>query len=244
MLKVYICEDIDVQRQRMKTIIENVIIMEEVDFEIACVSSNPYDILDAAKATEDVGIYFLDIDLGTDMNGLELAKALRECDPRGVIVFVTTHSEMSYMTFLYKLEAMDYILKDGNDEEISKRVYQCMLNANERFSSAKNRVQDIFSVKVNDRQYSIAYDEIMFFETSTTVHKVILHSKNRVMEFYGKIKDLEDSLDERFYRCHRSFLVNKDNIREIDYEEKIIYMENGEECFMSARLMKGLKKKN
>ena len=46
MLKVYICEDIDVQRQRMKTIIENVIIMEEVDFEIACVSSNPYDILD------------------------------------------------------------------------------------------------------------------------------------------------------------------------------------------------------
>lgn len=50
----------------MQTIIENVIIMEEVDFEIACVSENPHDILDAAKTTEDVGIYFLDIDLGTD----------------------------------------------------------------------------------------------------------------------------------------------------------------------------------
>lgn len=242
MLKVYICEDIDVQRQRMKTIIENVIIMEEVDFEIACVSANPHDILDAAKETEDVGIYFLDIDLGTDMNGLELAKALRECDPRGFIVFITTHSEMSYMTFLYKLEAMDYILKDGNDEEISKRVYQCMLNANERFSSANNRVQDIFNVKVNDRQYSIAYDEIMFFETSPNVHKVVLHSKNRVMEFYGKIKELEESLDERFYRCHRSFLVNKENIKEINFDEKIIYMENGEECLMSSRMMKGLKK--
>ena len=114
-------------------------------------------------------------------------------------------------------------------------------NANERFSSANNRVQDIFNVKVNDRQYRIAYDEIMFFETSPNVHKVILHGKNRVMEFYGKIKELEESLDERFYRCHRSFLVNKENIKEISFEKRVVYMVNGEECLMSARLMKGLK---
>lgn len=36
------------------------------------VSANPHDILDAAKETEDVGIYFFDIDLGTDMKELVL----------------------------------------------------------------------------------------------------------------------------------------------------------------------------
>lgn len=241
MLKVYVCEDIKVQRERMKSVIENIILMEDMDMEVVMVSSNPYDILETARNTEEVGIYFLDIDLQADINGLELAKEIRKYDPRGFIVFVTTHSEMSYMTFIYKLEAMDFILKDAQAEEVSKRVYECMLKANERFGSNNNRVQDVFTVKANDRKYSVEYDEIMFFETSTNVHKIILHCKNRVMEFYGKIKELESELDDRFYRCHRSFLVNKNNIREIDYEEKVIHMINGEECYMSSRLMKGLK---
>ena len=32
-----------------------------------------------------------------------------------------THAEMSYLTFLYKVEAMDYIIKD-NYKNISKRM--------------------------------------------------------------------------------------------------------------------------
>ena len=61
------------------------------------------------------------------------------------------------------------------------------------------------------------------------------------MEFWGKIKDIEKEVDERFYRCHRSFLVNKDNIREIDFRNRVIYMVNGDECLISTRMMKGLK---
>ncbi|MBQ1688539.1 MAG: response regulator transcription factor [Lachnospiraceae bacterium] len=242
MLKIYICEDIAIQRQRIKEIIENVIVMESIDFKIACVADNPYEILQVAKRSEDVGIYFLDIDLGTNMDGLELAKRIRAYDPRGFIIFITTHSEMSYLTFLYKLEAMDFILKDWDDAEVRERVYQCMLDAHERVASRKNHVQDTFHVKVNDRQYHIPYDDILFFETSKSAHKIILHGKNRIMEFYGKIKDLENSLDDRFYRCHCSYLINKHNIEEIDYEAKIIYLNGGEECEMSTRMMRGLKR--
>ena len=61
------------------------------------------------------------------------------------------------------------------------------------------------------------------------------------MEFWGKIKDIEKKVDERFYRCHRSFLVNKDNIREIDFQNRVIYMVNGDECLISTRMMKGSK---
>lgn len=241
MLKVYVCEDITVQREKVTRVIENIILMENLDMEVAVSSGNPYEILETVKNNEDVGVYFLDIDLKSDMNGLSLAKEIRKYDPRGFIIFVTTHSEMSYITFIYKLEAMDYIIKDSDEETINKRIYQCLQNANERFSSANNRVQDVFSVKINDRLYTIDYDDILFFETSTNVHKVILHCKNRVMEFYGKIKDLESTLDDRFCRCHRSYLVNKNNIREVDFQNKIAYMVNGEECLVSVRLMKGLK---
>ena len=208
--------------------------------ELGCVSEDPHRILEKVKETEEVGIYFLDIDLGADMTGLTLAQEIRKYDPRGFIIFVTTHSEMSYMTFIYKLEALDFILKDDS-EELGKRVYECILKANQRFASVNNKMQANFSVKVNEKVFTVDYDEILFFETSPNVHKIILHCKNRQMEFLGKIKDIEKELDERFYRCHRSFLVNRENIREIDFQNRVIYMVNGEECLISSRMMKGLK---
>lgn len=240
MLKIYVCEDIEVQRNKIKKTIENIVLMEDLDMEIGCVSKNPHTILEKVKEREDVGIYFLDIDLGADMTGLTLAQEIRKYDPRGFIIFVTTHSEMSYMTFIYKLEALDFILKD-NPEELDRRVYECILKANQRFASVNNKVQANFSVKVNEKVITVNYDEILFFETSTNVHKIILHCKKREMEFWGKIKDIEKEVDERFYRCHRSFLVNKDNIREIDFQNRVIYMVNGDECLISTRMMKGLK---
>lgn len=240
MLKIYICEDIEVQRDRLQQIIENIVLMEDLDMELGCVSENPHTILEKVKETEDVGIYFLDIALETDMTGLTLAQEIRKYDPRGFIIFVTTHSEMSYMTFIYKLEALDFILKD-NPEELGKRVYECILKANQRYASANNKVQANYSVKVNDKVFTVDYDEILFFETSPNVHKIILHCKNRQMEFLGKIKEIEKEVDGRFYRCHRSFLVNRDNIREIDFQNRVIYMVNGDECLLSTRMMKGLK---
>lgn len=54
------------------------------------------------------------------------------------------------------------------------------------------------------------------------------------------MKDIEEKLDNRFYRCHRSYLINKDNIKEINKNERIVYMTNDEECLISTRLLKGL----
>lgn len=240
MLKIYVCEDVEVQRDKIQKVIENIVLMEDLDMELGCVSEDPHRILEKVKETEEVGIYFLDIDLGADMTGLTLAQEIRKYDPRGFIIFVTTHSEMSYMTFIYKLEALDFILKDDS-EELGKRVYECILKANQRFASVNNKMQANFSVKVNEKVFTVDYDEILFFETSPNVHKIILHCKNRQMEFLGKIKDIEKELDERFYRCHRSFLVNRENIREIDFQNRVIYMVNGDECLISSRMMKGLK---
>ena len=58
MLKIYICEDIDIQRENLRKTIENIILMEELDMEIACVSDKPRDIIDTVQNTKEVGIYF------------------------------------------------------------------------------------------------------------------------------------------------------------------------------------------
>lgn len=53
---------------------------------------------------------------------------------------------------------------------------------------------------------------------------------------------MESELDERFYRTHRAFLVNKDHILEIDRSKGVALMVNGEKCMVSTRKIKGLKK--
>lgn len=137
MLKKYICEDIEAQRDKIQQLVENIILMEDLDMELGCVSEESHRILEKVKVTEEAGIYFLDIALGTDMTGLTLEQEIRKYDLRGFIIFVTTHSKMSYLTFIYKLEVLDFILKD-DFEELGKRVYECILKANKRFVSANN----------------------------------------------------------------------------------------------------------
>lgn len=239
MLKIFVCEDNDKQRQRITEIIENIVMIEELDMNIAVSTQKPNDILDFIKENDVSGLYFLDVDLKDKINGLNLAEQIRKYDPRGFIVFITTHAEMSYLTFLYKVEAMDYIIKD-NYNNIRERVHQCILNANEKYTAKTTDLQKVFSIKCEDKIVNIEYNKILFFETSDVIHKVIVHATDRQIEFYAKMKEIEEKLDDRFYRCHKSFIVNKENIKELDIKNRIALMANGEECLISTRSIKGL----
>ncbi|MBA5760556.1 response regulator, partial [Escherichia coli] len=68
-------------------------------------TGDPFELVSRMPRHQGMGLYFLDIDLGQpDMNGFELAQEIRKFDPRGFIIFITTHAELSYMTFTYKVE--------------------------------------------------------------------------------------------------------------------------------------------
>jgi two-component system response regulator AgrA len=56
------------------------------------------------------------------------------------------------------------------------------------------------------------------------------------------MKNLEFSLDERFYRCHRSFIINREHIQYIDFKNRTIIMSNQEVCLASEKHLKKLKK--
>jgi two-component system response regulator AgrA len=239
MLKVFICEDNKEQREKLTKIIQDIVDIENFDMEIALATEDPAQVISFISKHNNSGIYFLDVDLNADINGISLAAEIRKYDPRGFIVFITTHSEMSHLTFKFKVEAMDYIVKD-NYEGIKSKVYQCIIDANTKYSAKLSELQKNFCVKVGDKLINEEFNKILFFETSSMKRKIILHALDRQIEFYAKIKDIEEQLDEGFYRCHKSYILNKNNIKEIDVSEKIAYMINGEKCLISSRLLKGL----
>ena len=239
MLNIFVCEDDTIQRQTIVQIIQNTVLIEELDMQLVLDTKDPYVLLEKVRASHNTGIYFLDIDLGSNMNGLKLAQQIRLSDPRGFIIFITAHSELSFMTFQYRVEAMDFILKD-NPAETKVKIRECLLNAIERYTLQTNKVHKVYSIQTGGRKISVDYEDIFFFETSSNIHKVVLHAKNRQIEFSGTIKDLINTLDDNFIRCHRSFLVNKNNIKEVDAKKRIIYFPNGETCLMSMRMGKEL----
>ncbi len=241
MIDIYICEDNQKQLNLFKKYITNSIIIEGLDMKIVQATSDPHDILKEILTAENTGLFFLDIDLKSDVNGLTLAQRIRQIQPRCFIIFITSHSEMSFLTFQYKVEALDFIIKD-TPEHINAKIHECLLDVENKYTSLNNAINRTFTINQNDKLIAIDYNDIVFFETSNNIHKIILHAKKRVIEFTGQLKDIERQLDYRFYRCHRSYIINKDNISEVDLNGMIVYMNNGESCPISVRLKKGLKK--
>lgn len=241
MIDIYICEDNQKQLNLFKKFILNSIMIECLDMNIVLATSDPHEILREIMTASNTGLFFLDIDLKSDVNGLTLAQRIRQIQPRCFIIFITSHSEMSFLTFQYKVEALDFIIKD-TPEHIKSKIHECLLDVENKYTSLNNSANRTFIINQNDKRITIDYSDIVFFETSSNIHKIILHAKKRVLEFTGQLKDIEKQLDYRFYRCHRSYLINKDNISEVDFNELIVYMNNGETCPVSVRLKKGLKK--
>lgn len=225
MIDIYICEDNEKQRNYLKSQIDNFIAFEQLDMQITTATDDPAIILSAAQHSSNCGLYFLDIDLNTpETNGFLLAQNIRKIEPRCFIVFVTSHIELSYYTYQYKVEALDFIVKD-NIDTMKNKIHECILNAYEKHTHSSQHNISIFTATMPDgKQISVPHSEIIAFETSNTTHKIIFHGKNRLLEFPEQLNTLEKELNEHFFRCHRSTIVNLMNIKEIDYKDSVIIM--------------------
>ena len=241
MLDVYVCEDNLKQLELITDLIKKSILIEELDMQIALSTRDPHEVLKALDTVEHTGLFFLDIDLKSDMDGLTLAQRIRTIQPRCFIVFITSHSEMIFLTFQYKVEALDCIIKD-TPEKMQPKIHDCLLNATEKHLAQNGPARKNFIIHYGERCMTVSYDDIYFFETSNQIHKIILHGKNKVLEFHGQLKDIEPDLDYRFYRCHRSYIVNTNMIDHVDFTEMVIYFKNGESCPIAVRMKRGLKK--
>ncbi|TDL95256.1 response regulator transcription factor [Macrococcus brunensis] len=233
-MNIYVCEDSVEQLNHMTQVISNYIMIEQLDMTLTCATTDPYELLAAVEQHSDIGIYFLDIDLSADINGIQLAQKIREIDALGHIIFVTSHSEMTYLTFKYKVSALDFILKDDR-ENIDRSIRECLLICQQRLSDIVERNKiDKLEIKSGSQKLFISYEDIVYFESSPNPHRIILHLMNRRLEFYGNMKDYDD-LDTRFFRCHQSYIINVDHVTSVDKKNRIVHFSNGETCYISAR---------
>ncbi|WP_260279789.1 LytR/AlgR family response regulator transcription factor [Enterococcus durans] len=238
MLKIFICDDEKKHQDSIKLIVNNYLFMTDLDAKIEIVTSDPGDLFCWENTDNDDLLFLLDLELNSDCNGIHLAANLREKFLFCKIAFITSHPEMVFLSFSHKIEAIDFISKDSY-QVLKERITEVINTTITRIHVPSPHQKKFILVKSDNKDIKLYIEDILFFETSGTPHKVNAHLKNRQIEFYYHIKDIP-KLNERFYRCHQSFVANISNIAAIDRRNRIVYFENEEKCFASIRYVKEL----
>lgn len=231
-MRVAICEDDTFYQQLIVETVKNYALFQAPSIQIVSCTAQP--------STETADCYILDIELNSSVNGLEIAQAIRQRDPLAHIIFITTYAQYLTLTFKYKLAALDFIVKDS--------PAQIQADLTEALQAAFMKYQQLgtidqtkwFQIKIGEKIKNIAIEDIYFFETATQPHKIQLYERNGCHSFYGSLKEI--NLGDDFFRCHKSFLVHLNNIKEVDFKKRQIIMANGSHCPIAFRSLAALKK--
>lgn len=167
-----------------------------------------------------IDILFLDIQM-KGMDGLETARKLRAGKFRGFLIFITVLKEMVFQSF--EVQTYDYLVKPVDKKQFEKTMERL-------YASTQNASEDSLLVQKGYEGRIIPKDEIVFCEIID--RKIYLNlASGEVVDYYERIENLETKLDNRFYRCHRSYLINLKHLK--GYKNGTAYMDNGKEIPVS-----------
>lgn len=240
MIGVYLCDDEDAVRHQIQTALEWKIFTENYDMQLVCSSAGAKTLLDAVEDGRR-GIYFLDVELKDgEWDGFQLGRELRRRDPHGILVYITSYGDLAWRTFQYHLEAFDYIVKEP--EQIGVSAARCLEEIHGRLLSERRDPAEVFTIRTGEMMRHIPLSDILFFETASTPHHVLLHTPNSRMDFLGSLNELETQLGNRFIRTHRAYLVAVDKIEAVDLKRNRLWV-GGRECLISRTGKTELRKK-
>ncbi len=193
------------------------------DFTLSGEASNGEDAIELCKDKQP-DVVFLDIQL-QDMTGFDIANALIKQKKVPKIIFVTAFNEYAIKAFEYS--AVDYLLKPVDEKRFDKTMIKLMEELKNNPQSALESVHQLLkkhlqlehnkqkiTLEKDGKLYVVTLKDIIFIETEERNTKVI--SKRGIFITNTSMLEWEERLQPYgFYRPHRSFLINLDEIDEI-----------------------------
>jgi len=220
MVSIGLCDDEEPELENLHGLVAAYAHRERLDFDIARFSSGE-DLLFAMDKGRSFDIVFLDVYMGL-VNGVDIAKEIREFDSACSIVFAT--NSRGHAIDGYGVHALQYLLKPLAE----KNVFMALDQAMESMSRKKERF-----VQLGNRlgHYKIFLNDIAYVESDARV--ITVHCRKQGdLEFYLRLDEFERLCDDgRFLRCHKSFLVNLDYVYAV--ENRSLRLETGQEVRFS-----------
>ena len=216
-MKIAICEDDTLTAENLKDSIK--------DFLNSKGLTNTIKLFDRASkfysSAETFDLVFLDYKL-PDSSGMDIARHLRKTNTKTTIVFTTSYSEYVFESF--EVNTFRYLVKPITKEDINKTM-TAFINNFEQFSK-------IDIPTIGGETVFVNIPEIMYIESSGRYTTVRLNSTSYISN--KALSTFQSEINSfKFYRTHRTFLVNMKYIAEI--HGSTIILTNGEKATISRR---------
>ena len=166
-------------------------------------------------------LIFLDIHL-SDISGIDLFHLISY---KPLVIFTTAYNQYAIRAF--EVQAIDYLLKPFSLERLKVAVNRAKETLNGNLSSEQN-IKNLLSKwspqkdylkripsKIGDKIYIINEDKIVYFASDQKL--VFAHLEDTKYLVNYKLEELSARLDpEKFFRIHRSTIVNLNYVQTIE----------------------------
>lgn len=213
MLRLYICGNYEQKGSKLINAIRDIInnkrlYIEEplIIHEIKCINA----LYEPSKEQEKIKhIFIIDPLYQNGMNGLEIAKLIRQIDELAYIIFISDSLECLPYCIKSLIRPSGFIWSGSYRYELEE-ILDLISKEYERSKDIDNRI----CIVVNGKKIFLPIADVLFF---TAVNKKIACNLigGKIIEFYGSLGELHAKYFKYFFRCHHGFLINVNRINEV-----------------------------
>lgn len=225
MLSFVVCDDNKSVLDRLVKMLESLFIKHQIDAEISLASTDANDTLQYIE-NNTVNALFLDIDLKSEISGLDLAEKVRKVNKQVYIVFTSAHLE--YILKAYQYKTFDFMPKPITVERLEDTILRMIEDMN--YKDNKSHF-----IRLNNKNTIINEDSINFIKKDGM--KLVFYTDKRIYETYSSFNKISEELPSNFIRCHKSYIANVNKITDVcPIKNTIIFDdEGGMRCFIGPK---------
>ena len=226
MLNFVICDDNLNILSKFSKILETIFSEHKFDAQIGLSTNNIDELLNYIDNNK-IDVLILDINLKANKSGLEIASIVRKKYKNIYLIFTTAHLE--YAMLAYKYKTFDYLAKPVTSDRLEETIVRLFEDVN---GLPKKYI------KIDNKKTLIDESEILYIKRDGM--KLIYSTPTHDYETYSSFNKIQDDLPSNFVRTHKSFIVNIDNIANLDPVQNLIYFKNNSTCYIGPKYKKAL----
>lgn len=200
MLHIFICDDEQSERTALQ---EKVVrwMQKNNRWDVSLrVYSSTEEVLNRFESGLPLDLLLLDIQIPGEMDGMTLARRIREKDPNLSIAFITNYDD--YVFEGYTVSALRYLRKPVQEDAL----FEC-LNTAWHHHSLLTRESMILDLQ--KQRHVIRYSDLLYVESR--IHHAEFHTSYspQPITIRMRMEDCRQKLPSAlFVQCHRSYIIN------------------------------------
>ncbi len=229
MINFIICEDDNSLRKNNKNEIMKFMMNYDIDYKVHEFTGYTKKFEEYVKAENGFNIYLLDI-ITNEGSGIDAARMIREKydDWVSVIIIITSHQEYKYEALSSRLYLLDFINKlDRFDKRLRDDLFIAMKNYDKRYKT--------LSYEYNHTYYKIELRQIIYIEKEPDSKRCIIKTKSGEEIIPGTLNSVYEKLDSRFFKTHKSLIINLDEIKRYEIRKNKLTFKNGDHTHLISR---------